>query len=164
MSSFVLVLFWGLSSVDHKFALNVGIKFYSPEEFFLNEPSTDSYDLGRNPRTILELESKEIVFEDHFSAAQVIMIMAVGSPASGKSKFYTKHLKSRNFVHINRDITKTIPKCLALVRSSLRSNHSVYIDNTHPTKDSREVFISVAKEFQLSWGKLRREPATRWFD
>lgn len=151
------------SSVDHKFALNIGLKFYSPEEFFLNEPSTESYDLGRDPRTILEpKESKEFVFEDHFNTSEVIMIMAVGSPASGKSTFYSKHLKHRNIVYINRDTLKTIPKCVSLIRSSLSSQQSVYIDNTHPTKESREVFISIAKEFSIPV-KCLHFVADEWF-
>lgn len=138
------------SSVDHKFAINVGIKFYTPEEFFLNENAVHCYDLGRNPKSISLNSSPSAIIEDILdNTDSTIVILAIGSPASGKSTFYKKHFKKRNFVHVNRDILKTIPKCVSLVRSSLLSNQSVYIDNTHPTRESREVFISVAKELNI---------------
>ena len=142
------------SSVDHKFAVNVGLKFYTPEEFFLNEEPVKCYDLGRNPKSItVKLSVEQVtspIVEEHFSGNDsAIMVMAVGSPASGKSTFYRRHFEKRNFVHVNRDTLKTIPKCLSLVRSSLLNNQSVYIDNTHPTRESREAFISVAKELNI---------------
>ena len=137
------------SSVDHKFAVNVGLKFYTPEEFFLNEPKVDTFDLGRDPKTFTAPKGNNFDIESHLENSTIVMVMAVGSPASGKSTFYHKYLKSRNFVHVNRDTLKTIPKCLSLVRSAFNSKQSVYIDNTHPTRESREIFIAIAKEFNF---------------
>jgi bifunctional polynucleotide phosphatase/kinase len=138
------------SSVDHKFAINVGLKFYTPEEFFLNESTINTFDLGRDPKTLVISNCKNFDIDNLFDNSNNLMVMAVGSPASGKSTFYHQYLKSMNFVHINRDILKTIPKCLKLARSALESKQSVYIDNTHPTRESREAFVSMAKEFNVS--------------
>jgi len=142
------------SSVDHKFAINAGLQFYTPEEFFVKDDPVHCYDLGRNPKSITGSVPSDgypsSVMEEHFSTIDsAIMILAIGSPASGKSTFYQRHFKNRNFVHVNRDTLKTIPKCLSLVRSSLLNNQSVYIDNTHPTRESREIFISIAKELNI---------------
>ena len=142
------------SSVDHKFAINVSLKFFTPEEFFLRENALNyCYDLGRNPKTITingSTDDQSFIIEDHFdNNFSVIMILAVGSPASGKSSFYFRHFKNRNFVHINRDTLKSIQKCQALVKFSLKNNQSVYIDNTNPSRESRETFISIAKEFNI---------------
>ena len=89
------------SSVDRKFALNVGLKFYTPEEFFLNEPFSDAFDLGRDPKSIKIQYVNNFNIEEEFANSDCVMIMAVGSPASGKSTFYRKHLKQKNFVHVN---------------------------------------------------------------
>ena len=137
------------SAVDHKFAINVGLKFYTPEEFFVGEPGIEAFDLGKDPKSLMTGNSNAFSFEDHFKDSDLVMIMAVGSPASGKSTFYHEHLKSRNFVHVNRDTLKTVPKCITLIRNALTNKQSVYIDNTHPRRESREVFISVAKEFNV---------------
>ena len=37
-----------------------------------------------------------------------------------------------------------------MVRNALINNQSVYIDNTHPSRESREIFISIAKELNIS--------------
>ena len=146
------------SSVDRKFAVNIGLKFYTPEEFFLQEAIVPSFDLGRDPKSLpasLCVEgdtfifSSEDDFDFHFQAESILMVIAVGSPASGKSTFYQRHFKPRNFVHVNRDTLKTIPKCLAAVRCAIKNSQSVYIDNTNPTIQSREVFISIAKELKI---------------
>lgn len=140
------------SSVDHKFALNNGLKFYSPEEFFLNEDRINSFDLGRNPKDIpcvLGIDKNNMSHINNICDNTPVMVLAVGSPASGKSTFYRRHLKERNFVHINRDTLKTIPKCLAAVKSAFESKQSVYIDNTNPSIESRQVFIEFAKEFDF---------------
>lgn len=137
------------SSVDHKFAINVGLKFYTPEEFFLNEPAVDTFDLGRDPKTLTVSNCNNFDATNHLDDSNMVMVMAVGSPASGKSTFYHKYLKQKDFVHVNRDTLKTVPKCITLIRSALTKKQSVYIDNTHPNRESREVFISIAKEFNV---------------
>lgn len=140
------------SSVDHKFALNINLKFYTPEEFFLKESPVSCYDLGRNPKSLpASLGYNEpFDFEHHFPHGTVLMIIAVGSPASGKSTFYQRFLKHRNYVHVNRDTLKTMPKCLAAVKTAFSNNQSVYIDNTNPSIESREAFINIAKTLDIS--------------
>lgn len=136
------------SSVDHKLALNVGLKFFTPEEFFLKETHVESYDLGRDPTVNFEIEDT-FTLGDHFKIDTVTIVIAVGSPASGKSTFYQKYFKKLGFVHVNRDTLKTMPKCLSAVRTAINNNQSVYIDNTNPTIDSRQIFLNIAKELNV---------------
>lgn len=141
------------SAVDRKFATNLGLKFYTPEEFVFKEEIVEMYDLGRDPKTLTATISAEYSSDSESEIVKelntVSMVLAVGSPASGKSTYYQRHLKALNFVHVNRDTLKTIPKCLALVKSSLLKKQSVYIDNTNPTRESREMFISIAKDLNI---------------
>lgn len=141
------------SSADRKFALNIGVSFKTPEEFFLNSETVAKFDIGRNPADI-EFATAEDEYIDNIcnelmknSAGSIIMIIAVGSPASGKSTFYQRHLNSRNFVQVNRDTLKTIPKCISLVKEAFSKKQHVYIDNTNPTSESRQVFLNIAREY-----------------
>lgn len=83
------------ASTDRKFAINIGIKFYTPEEFFLGEAPA-IFDLGPfDPKGLLEvssasnswLDSSKIVGEKH-------LVIFVGPPAAGKTKFFKDHFES----------------------------------------------------------------------
>jgi bifunctional polynucleotide phosphatase/kinase len=141
------------SAVDRKFACNLNLTFHTPEEYFLNEPHIQSFDLGFNPKTLLQksdFDSFSFSISDlRLDASDVKVFLAVGSPASGKSTFYEKLLKDKGVIRINRDTLKTVNKCLTVMQASLSSMQSVYIDNTHPSVESRNVFISIAKTFNV---------------
>ncbi len=134
------------SAVDRKFALNVGIKFFSPEEYFLGEEQCRHVDIGRNPVTLVETISSTTTLDISIPSS-LEMVIAVGSPASGKSTFYKK--KFSHYAHINRDLLKTVAKCKSAARAALAKGQSVYVDNTHPTRESRLEFISIASEMNI---------------
>ena len=140
------------SSVDRKFAINAGIKFYTPEEFFLDEPLNKLIDLGRDPRNLPVRIREPLLLDDHMATIkneESVVLMAVGYPASGKTTFYERHFKDKKFVHVNQDTLKTNKKCIVQVSQALKNNQSVYIDNTNPTRESRQVFIQLAKELNV---------------
>jgi len=58
-------------------------------------------------------------------------------------------LKDKICVHVNRNILKNVNKCISVLQTALSNNQSVYIDNTHPTIESRQVFISIAKQYSV---------------
>lgn len=133
------------SGVDRKFALNVGLTFLTPEEHFLNEPQNTSFDLGRNPKSFSnthEFDTNRLYRDD----TEMEMIIVVGLPASGKSTLFKRFFESMDYTRVNRDSLGTMAKCISLVRSSLSSGKSVYIDNTSPTCESRVPFVAIAKE------------------
>ena len=141
------------SAVDRKFAINIGIQFYTPEEHFLNEPKVNSFDLGRDPKTLnakIVNDFSDKIFEIlHIKNAPLQMVLAVGSPASGKSTAFQRYFEPKNFVRINRDILKTMSNCVKAVKAALASNQSVYIDNINHTQESRATFLEISKEFKI---------------
>ncbi|XP_071811636.1 uncharacterized protein F21D5.5-like isoform X1 [Apostichopus japonicus] len=131
------------SCSDRLFALNVGLPFKTPEEFFqgkkkapFNLPSFDP----RSPVTRPLLEpSTELP-----ASSQEVLLM-VGFPASGKSTFVKKHLLQHNYVHVNRDMMGTWQKCVTACQASLKKGLSVAIDNTNPDVEARKRYIDCAK-------------------
>ncbi|GAA6075327.1 bifunctional polynucleotide phosphatase/kinase isoform X1, partial [Tachysurus ichikawai] len=90
------------SCSDRLFALNIGVEFHTPEEFFLgwkaapfDLPSFDPRGLDPNghlydpPTASLTSTRQEV-------------IVAVGFPGSGKSTFFQTHIVPKGYVYVNR--------------------------------------------------------------
>lgn len=77
--------------VDKKFAKNIKVKFYSPEEIF-------PLNIKKSIFINLEKDSKEVV-------------IMVGYPASGKSTI-AHSLNKENYYVVSGDIHKTVPKMI----------------------------------------------------
>ncbi|KAG4087239.1 polynucleotide kinase 3 phosphatase-domain-containing protein [Neocallimastix lanati (nom. inval.)] len=139
------------SDNDRKFALNCNLKFYTPEEYFMNEkPATfklvsDPNILKNRKIALFEPSDKPLIPEDK----HIEMIIFVGYPGSGKSHFAKKYLLPKGYVHINQDTLKTADKCLKAAENELEMKHSVVIDNTNPSKDKRIKFIKIAKKLNI---------------
>ncbi|EKE37575.1 hypothetical protein ENUP19_0248G0105 [Entamoeba nuttalli] len=134
------------SCSDRKFAKNVGIKFNTPEEYFLGmkpcEFEWDDIDMnsfplvsGRERLDLLKIQFKE----------GREMILFVGSPASGKTSFYEKYLKPKGYGWINMDTLGNKTKCMREAKK-LIENESLVIDNSNPTIEGRQEFIELAKK------------------
>jgi len=86
------------SCADRLFAANLGLKFYTPEEFFLGKKSA-AYELPEfNPRLLLESPAKPL-FEPtdaDLNKNWPELIVMVGYPASGKSQFVKQFLQPKN--------------------------------------------------------------------
>ena len=129
------------SCSDRKFAENCGLKFYTEREFFLEEKETDNWDWNSfDPSTYFYKKVKTI----HVEGDVIIM---VGCPASGKSSFAKTLSTSQNYKIINRDTLKTMKKCEKEMIKALQNNHKVIIDNTNPNKESRQLWINIAKKY-----------------
>ena len=135
------------SCSDRRFAANVGMKFHTPEEFFLaKSPAPFSFgefdprELVRSPPPLLEPESAQIVGPADVSE----VVVFVGCPASGKSSFYRQHM-TKSHDSVNRDQLGTWQKCVDACRRSIKSRRSVVIDNTNPDVESRKRYLDVAK-------------------
>jgi len=68
-----------------------------------------------------------------------------GPPGSGKSTFTKRYLIPSGYVWVNRDTLHTIQKCVAIALDAINDGSSVVIDNTNPSKESRRVFLDLAK-------------------
>jgi bifunctional polynucleotide phosphatase/kinase len=134
--------------VDRLFALNVGLKFCTPEEYFLGQKP--------QPYTMPLFESRKFIDpsnrlnNDHitFNHKQEMIIM-VGYPGSGKTELVKSVLLPKAYVHINRDTLKTASKCKSVAESALESGMSVVIDNTNPTAKDREEYMKIARKFDV---------------
>lgn len=133
------------SCSDRLFALNVGVKFYTPEEFFMLQKAAPFNMPEFDPRAIdtsaplLDPPSASMT-----SKSQEVVLL-VGFPACGKSFFSQTYLVPKGYVHVNRDTLGTWKKCVDMCAKSLRQGQSVVIDNTNPDKESRQRYINCAK-------------------
>lgn len=110
------------SDSDKVFAKNCGLEFKLPEEVF-------------------PLQNDEIKLPEN----KQNMIIMIGAPASGKSTLCTKLFS--NLDYISSDILKTKAKTISATETSLKNKHSVVIDNTNPSHESRAPFIELAKKY-----------------
>lgn len=83
----------------------------------------------------------------HLDSQEVVVF--VGCPASGKSTFYTKFMKPKGYIHVNRDTLGSWQKCVAECIKLLSAGKSVVIDNTSPDRESRLRYIEVARKHKV---------------
>lgn len=131
------------SLADRLFAMNIGLKFHTPEEYFLGAKAAPFQMPRFDPRTVT-IQSFSVPLSDR----QEVIIM-VGSPGSGKSFFCEKHLISMGYVRINRDSLGSWQKCVKVMEESLLAKKNVVIDNTNATKESRKRYIDVVKKHNI---------------
>lgn len=135
------------NDTDLKWALNAALKFYTPEEYFLDKPAgSGGYNVPSKPwqrsaegsvQTTLKglvaqpLDDMVAVTKDNIdtiirnrpSETQPEIILFVGPPACGKTTFYNKVFGSVSngpaYVHINQDTLGSRQKCLKLVEAAV---------------------------------------------
>lgn len=133
------------SDTDYKFALNIGIKFIVPENYFDNsaEPVLQIppcfYNNGPN-----NIVNPKISFK------KKDMIIMVGYPGSGKSTYVENNIVPLGYNKINMDILKTKIKCIKTCTNLMDNNNSVVIDNTNLDKKTRKEYIDIAKKYKYT--------------
>ncbi|KAJ3254791.1 hypothetical protein HDU77_003925 [Chytriomyces hyalinus] len=141
------------SDGDLKFALNCNLPFHVPETFFgidMNGAALVPEKWDFDPRSysngvpLFSPASTPLIPED-FGPNDVEVILFVGSPASGKTSFYKKHLMPHGYVHINQDTLKDRKKCIHAMLEALKSGKHCVVDNTNPTVSVRAEYIAAAK-------------------
>jgi bifunctional polynucleotide phosphatase/kinase len=135
------------NDTDLKFALNLNINILSPEQLFLGKSIENK--IIKYP--ILNKEKYNFTYEPNKKE----MIILVGYPGCGKSSISAKiseigFLNDIYYEIINRDVLKTMQKCVKLTKKALENNFNVIIDNTNPNKKSRKIFIDIAKEYNYN--------------
>lgn len=131
------------SMADRLFAINIGIKFYTPEEYFLKAKPVNFIMPEFDPRDLLMSSYPEIKYNKPH------VILMVGGPGSGKTHFCYKMLISKGYVHINRDKLGSWQKCMKSLEENLERKQNCVVDNTNPDKESRARFIQVAKKLNV---------------
>lgn len=134
------------SDTDVKFALNIGLNFFAPEQIFLNKniklpkiqyPIKFGFDEPQLNKTI----------EQKFKPSKKLeMIILVGMPASGKS-YVSKYLnKTYNYLIVNQDIHKTFAKCVKIANEYLNDQQNIIIDATNSNIEIRKKWINIAQK------------------
>ncbi|KAJ4405437.1 DNA kinase/phosphatase Pnk1 [Neurospora sp. IMI 360204] len=143
------------SCSDRNLAHNVGIKYQTPEEFFLGEGPrnfTRDFDLVKypypstttdTPAASSSPEEKEFIFT---KLSPQELILCVGPPGAGKSTFYWRHLKPLGYERVNQDVLKSKDKCFKAATEYLKEGDSVVVDNTNPDPDTRKQWVELAKK------------------
>jgi bifunctional polynucleotide phosphatase/kinase len=119
------------SDSDRDFAINCGLKYFSPEEIFpFGEKEEKAID-------VKELGDQEVV-------------VMMGYPGSGKSTYAEKYFgDAEGYAVLHRDDLKTEAKVKKEVRRHLGEGNSVVVDATHPSVEKRKTFVDIAKEHDV---------------
>ena len=154
---------------DRQFAKNVGITFFTPEEYFEKKTiqpfEWDDCDM-KEQQILLQNESlmNKISFSFESSHKNIIVencstnemkqntkeiILFVGYPCCGKTSFYHKYLKQYEYELITPKLFQSsqlcIDKCIEILQTK-----SIVIDDTNHEKEMRIDYIILAKELGLS--------------
>ncbi|CAM1500454.1 Fc.00g096160.m01.CDS01 [Cosmosporella sp. VM-42] len=138
------------SCSDRNFAHNVGIRYQTPEEFFLRDKSRDfvrEFDLVHYPYVDQQAsDNPDKVFEKKNDKD---IVLFCGPPGAGKSTFYWKYLKPLGYERINQDTLKSRDKCVQAAKEHLGEDNSIAIDNTNADLDTRAMWIELAKKSKV---------------
>lgn len=140
------------SDTDKKLALNLGLKFFTPEEFFLAQPQ-QAYTLnGFDAKAYLEAMKGELpqtkLDIQPLNKGKLELVLMVGLPGSGKTSTYERYLKPHGYEWINNDTLKSKTSCLKLAQKHLSAKVSVVIDNTNLDIKTRKPYIDIAKKYE----------------
>lgn len=113
------------SCSDRNLAHNIGVRFSTPEEFFLGlEPRKweRDLDLMHYPLGSDGLESTLFAKKNEQD-----IVLFCGRPGAGKSTFYWKHLEPLGYERVNQDTLKTREKCFQAAKEFLGNGASVAV-------------------------------------
>lgn len=133
------------SCSDRNFAHNVGIRYETPEEFFLGEEPREfrrDFELSSYPA----IEASDAVFE---RKNEQDIVLFCGPPGAGKSTFYWSYLKPLGYERVNQDMLKSKDKCFKAARGYLDDGDSIVIDNTNPDPDTRAQWVKLARDSKV---------------
>uniref|UniRef100_A0A8C9WDR4 Polynucleotide kinase 3'-phosphatase n=1 Tax=Scleropages formosus TaxID=113540 RepID=A0A8C9WDR4_SCLFO len=134
------------SCSDRLFALNIGLQFHTPEEFFLGWKPAPFVLPTFNPRTCDPNARLYDPPDASLTCSQQEVVVAVGYPASGKSTFFHKHIVPKGYVYVNRDTLGSWQNCVSACERGLKEGRSVAVDNTNPDPESRKRYLDVSQK------------------
>ncbi|KAH9994624.1 polynucleotide kinase 3 phosphatase-domain-containing protein [Russula vinacea] len=135
------------ASTDRKFALNVGVQFYTPEEYFL-KISPAPYTLpGFHVSSLKEYPQSSLAILPPDPQTEIVLF--AGPPCLGKSTFFRTHFAPAGYVHVNQDTLGSRPKCIKAAEEALAAGKSCVIDNTNRDVQTRKYYLDLAKRLKV---------------
>lgn len=142
------------------FAANVGVKFYTPEEFFLGAAPTNKWSWGSiDPRSLVSNapigpNGPNGPNSPNGAVAPLPreLVLMVGCPASGKTTLSKRLAAAGGFttVRVCNDEIGNKKKAQRLAVEAWRAGKSVVVDNTNPSLETRKEWIDLAKSVGVS--------------
>jgi bifunctional polynucleotide phosphatase/kinase len=129
---------------DLKFAINNKIKFYAPEEIFLDtQVEIPTLSLKKHSKLLMQYMSPEFNSEYKFVPRDKEMIIMCGIQGSGKSTYVDTQIKQHNYKILSYDKCKNKNKIMKELKSYLNNDESIVIDNTNPSDIHHFVYFSI---------------------
>jgi bifunctional polynucleotide phosphatase/kinase len=137
------------ASSDRDLAANIGVRFQTPEEFFLGE-DVEPYTPAFDPSAYLSGDALELATVKFEKRHERELVIFCGSPGAGKSTFYWRVLEPLGYVRVNQDILKSRDKCLKVAERELaEERRSVVVDNTNADVRARAYWTALAKKLDV---------------
>ena len=136
------------SCSDRLFAENVGVKFFTPEEFFLGQKPTKMFSKPFRPSRDQQQDMFENPSVELVPKTQTLTLM-VGIQGSGKS-FVSRKMERLGTALASNDIQGGKEKTLRLVESHLSRGRSVVVDNTHVDREARKSCVDLGRRFGVN--------------
>ncbi len=131
-----------------KFAMNLNLKFHTPEEYFRGKlpfPYTfGDFDPIKYTTNTLSKASDLVAHVSELREPNIVLF--IGPPAAGKSTFYRRYLETLGYERVNQDTLKTRDRCLKVAEEFLEKGQSICVDNTNADIVTRKYWFDLAKK------------------
>lgn len=97
--------------VHRDLAANIGIRFYTPEEYFLGagaEPFFRDFEPTKYLKSPADDEKAVLNKVEYEKINAQDIVLYCGSPGAGKSTFFWKNLQRLGYERVNQDILKSV--------------------------------------------------------
>ncbi|KKA29691.1 hypothetical protein TD95_001356 [Thielaviopsis punctulata] len=130
------------SCSDRNMAANLGLAFYTPEEYFLGA-QPEAFVRDFDPAVVQRAVDDTVVWQKKSDRELVIFC---GPPGAGKSSFWWRHFEPLGYTRINQDRLGSRDKCIAAAKRAIEDGASIVIDNTNADTRIRGIWIQMARE------------------
>ena len=134
------------TDTDIKFAKNLGINFYTPDDFFLDDKSQNKFNL-----TGYLLDNNSTNTKIHIKPEDNKMIIISGYPGSGKSHLANKlttEYEGKSFKLFSRDLFEN--KFRKKLIASMEFGEPVIVEGLYPTNQARYELKTLSEKYQYN--------------